>query len=203
MNRALTVLATVAVAIALTGCGTATTPTTPSSTAAARAVESTTSVPDVTGMPGDQARDQLTAAGFTVELTAADGSSVWKASNWSVDSQAPAAGAELEAGATVMLTVSKPAAVEVPAAAVLATSTGLTGTYAQAACDWYGEQQFPYGFKGHWILGKLAEEIQNDQWFFKIEATVTNEYKAKRDYNVECFVTGTNDAPVVTTFNAY
>jgi hypothetical protein len=201
MTRALTVLAAVAaITVALTGCATATTPiSTPSSAGAT----STTSVHDVTGMAGDEARDQLKADGLKVEFSTPDGDSVWKASNWTVDSQDPAAGTAVKAGATITLNVSKPAAAEVPAAPVLATTGGLTGTYAQAACDQYGEQQFPYGFKGHWVLGKLAEEIQNDQWFFKIEATVTNGFAADRDYNVECFVAGTKDAPVVTAFNAY
>jgi PASTA domain len=199
MTRLLAVLAAAALTIALTSCGDDTPPSSTPVTAAAASA----AVQDVTGMAGDEARDELTADGFKVEFSTPDGDSVWKASNWTVDSQDPAAGTAVKEGATITLNVSKPAAAEVPAAPVPATTAGLTGTYAQAACDQYGEQQFPYGFKGHWVLGKLAEEIQNDQWFFKIEATVTNEFDADRDYNVECFVSGTNDAPIVTAFNAY
>jgi len=83
------------------------------------------------------------------------------------------------------------------------TSSGLSPTWAQAACDRQGKAEFPYGFRGHWILGKLAEEIVDDRWFLKVEATVKNEFGAERRMNVECFVEGTNEAPVVETFLAY
>jgi hypothetical protein len=166
---------------------------------------------DVTGMAGDTAQDRLVADGYKVKFLTDDGGAVWLPSNWTVNMQIPAAGAEVEPGGIVTLGVIKPesTAASAPPAApaapdpALATSTGLTATYAQAACTQYGDQQFPFGFKGHWIMGKLAEEIQNDQWFFKVEATVTNEFNAEREYNVECFVAGTNDAPTVATFNAY
>jgi hypothetical protein len=85
-----------------------------------------------------------------------------------------------------------------------ATSGGLTATTAQVACDNYANQQFPYGYRPHWIVGVLAEEIQNDRWFLKVEADITDEYGAKaKGVNVECFVSGTAGAPVVDEFNAY
>lgn len=84
-----------------------------------------------------------------------------------------------------------------------ATSSGLTASPAQAACNRRGGDEFPFGFRGHWIVGKLAEEIVDDRWFLKVEATVTNQFGAKRRVNVECFVGGRDDAPVVETFLAY
>jgi hypothetical protein len=69
-----------------------------------------TPVPSVIGLPGDEAEDLLEDAGFDVEWDAGE-ESVWMASNWSVDSQEPAADAGAEDGATVTLSVSKPEAV--------------------------------------------------------------------------------------------
>lgn len=85
-----------------------------------------------------------------------------------------------------------------------ATSQGLTSGYAWSACDMYTEQQFPYGVKLHYLKGKLAERIENDQWFLKAEATITNQFGAEMDgVNVECYVTGTDDNPVVESSHAY
>lgn len=85
-----------------------------------------------------------------------------------------------------------------------ATDAGLTGTYAQAACDMYAQREFPYGVKVHWIVGKLAEEVRTDEIFMKVEATVTNQYGAKmKGVNLECYVSGTNDNPKVTDFLYY
>ncbi|CAM5423547.1 hypothetical protein LSHI6S_02562 [Leifsonia shinshuensis] len=124
------------------------------------------------------------------------------ASNWTVVSTDPAAGATLPAGGTVTVNVTKPTAAPT-AVEQTATSAGLTGTYAQAACDTYGKTQFPYGFKAAWIAGKLADRIENDQWFFKVTAKVTNEYGAQRAATIECTISGTNDAPEVVSFLAY
>lgn len=66
-------------------------------------------------------------------------------------------------------------------APILAGLLGVfNATSAQAACNRQGRIEFPYGFNGHWILGKLTEEILDDRWFFKLEATVENEFGAKR-----------------------
>ncbi|WP_022886341.1 PASTA domain-containing protein [Glaciibacter superstes] len=194
MKRTLaTIITAAAIVMLITSC----------SSSAAPVSAPTAAVPDVIGTTGDVAKTQLKEAGYEVEFTTPDEGSVWMPSNWTVDGQDPAAGTKAEAGVTVTLSVSKPEVVAEPVAPALATSTGLTATFAQAACDQSGEQAFPYGFKGHWIVGSLAEEIQDDQWFMKVEATVTNEANAEREYNVECFVSGTNEAPVVTAFNAY
>lgn len=89
------------------------------------------------------------------------------------------------------------------ASAVETTSTGLGGTAAQAACDYHAQQEFPYGVDAHWVLGKIAERIEDDTFFFKVEAEVTNSYNATQSVNIECRVSGTNDNPRVVEFIAY
>ena len=96
-----------------------------------------------------------------------------------------------------------PAATAAAPAPLPATTSGLTGTYAQSACDQYGNGQFPYGWDPHFITGLLADGPQGDHWYQKFEADVTNQYGAKRSVDVECTVTGTNDAPTVSDFLAY
>lgn len=94
-------------------------------------------------------------------------------------------------------------AAPVTAPPITATTSGLTANMAQAACNAYGQQAFPYGWDPHWIIGRLAEEIIDDRWFLKVEADLTNQYNAERSFDVECFVGGTNEAPIVEQFNAY
>lgn len=85
-----------------------------------------------------------------------------------------------------------------------ATDQGLTGTYAQGACEMHASQVFVYGYTLHWIVGKLAEKVRPDEIFLKVQATVKNEYGTKvKGINVECYVSGTNDSPVVTDFLFY
>ena len=96
-----------------------------------------------------------------------------------------------------------PPSAAAPAVAPGATTTGLTGTYAQSACDQYGQQQFPCGWNPHWITGRLADEAQGETYYLKYTATVTNASNAKQDINFECYVTGTNDNPTVSNFVAY
>jgi hypothetical protein len=174
-------------------------------------------VPDVVGMTASDAQTELLSAGYTATVTDEDGK-ISVDSTLTVLSQDPAAGAEVKpySGTPVKLTVPTtdkptptPAATETaepaPSRTEQATTGGLTETYAMTACDQYGEQQFPYGYDAHWVLGVLASEYQpdTDEWYFKVEADVTNEYNAEQTVNVECYVTGTEDAPVVNDFLAY
>jgi len=157
-------------------------------------------VPDLVGLDGETAQDQLEDAGFKVEFDAGD-DFVVLAKNWTVDSQEPAAGSEVESGSTVTLVVSKPEGAD---GGDGASDVVLSGSAAQVACDNRGESEFPYGWDPHWILGKIAEENRADgSWWFKVEVTVKNEFNAKRDVVVECTVAGTTDAPVVTDFLSY
>lgn len=119
------------------------------------------------------------------------------------DKASAAAKAEDEKAATAAKADAEKAAAEA-AAKPTATSTGLEVSEARTACEAYAKEQFPFGVKMHWIVGRLAEEIQEDQWFLKVEATVTNAYGAKeKGVNVECLVAGTKDLGIVSAFNAY
>lgn len=68
----------------------------------------------------------------------------------------------------------------------------------------YGKSQYSYGFKLHYIMGKLAEEaVDENTWFLKASCTVTNEYNAKLEATCEATVTGTSDNPQITNFIVY
>lgn len=83
------------------------------------------------------------------------------------------------------------------------TDAGLGGTSAMVACDDAGKAEFSYGYKPHWITQHLAEDVTAKHYFYKYGATVTNEYNAKRDVNIECTVKGTDDTPKVVGFTVY
>jgi Uncharacterized protein conserved in bacteria len=178
----------------LTGCSTAQPSATVSATASAPPAAASVTIPDATGKDGASAREILQDLGLAVEFKSDNGKSVIAASNWTVVSTVPAAGVTLPAGQSVTVNVTKPAATPTVVEQE-ATSAGLTGTYAQAACDTYGKSQFPYGFKAAWIAGKLADRVENDQWFFKVTAKVKNEYGAQRETTIECTIAGSNESP--------
>lgn len=85
------------------------------------------------------------------------------------------------------------------------TSTGLRGSSALATIDEYGRYQFRYGVKAHWVLGKLAQRIETDRWFLKVEADVTKPMRTTQRLrvNVECSAGGTDEAPLVESFISY
>lgn len=163
-------------------------------------------VPDVTGQPLDQARSALGGAGLEVEVESGGLFGVVDDSGWEVCDQSPEAGSTASKVKVLVersCTDGAPSTDDASTGDTSTTSAGLTATSAQAACNRQGRIEFPYGFNGHWILGKLAEEILDDRWFFKLEATVENEFGAKRKVNVECFVGGTDALPAVERFLAY
>ena len=77
------------------------------------------------------------------------------------------------------------------------TSGGLTQTYALLACRQRGKQEFPYGFKPHFITDAAEPVWSPDSVLLQFGATVKNEYNAKRDVTVNCNVRGSNDKPEV------
>lgn len=80
----------------------------------------------------------------------------------------------------------------------------LSASSAWQATDEYGKSQYPYGFELHYIMGKLAEQPENETtWFLKAECTITNEYGAESDATCEAKVSGTSDSPEVTSFSVY
>lgn len=56
------------------------------------------------------------------------------------------------------------------------------------------EEEFPYkGSKIHTVMGKLQDWTPSgEQWYYKAEATIVNESGAKRDANVEIYITPTD-----------
>lgn len=76
--------------------------------------------------------------------------------------------------------------------------------YAWYAVEDYGDTQYPYGFKLHYIMGQLAQEpIDENTWFLKATCTVENAYGNKSEMTCEAKVTGTTDNPSVIEFNVY
>lgn len=88
--------------------------------------------------------------------------------------------------------------------AVETTSTGLGGTAANVACEQYATQElFPYEVDIHWALGMLVERVEDDTYFFKVQADVKSASGGSQLMDIECRVAGTDDAPRVVEFNAY
>jgi hypothetical protein len=176
-------------------------------------------MPNVVGLSAKTVRNLLTEEGFVVKLKPKAHGPVIMASHWKVTKQNVKAGEVIEPGDKIKLTVKLkkkyapkkkvPSATEtaVPTSPAKAdpdvTSAGLDGAHAATACDQYGDQQYPYGWKGHVFLGQLASEAQGDHYFFKFEADVTNAYDATASVTVDCTVAGSNEAPQVTGFDVY
>ncbi|MCC3401070.1 hypothetical protein [Eubacterium callanderi] len=93
---------------------------------------------------------------------------------------------------------------EAATAAKTALESKLDPNYAWEAVEKYGDIQYPYGFKLHWIMGKLAQEPKDENtWFLKATVTVKNQYGTKLDGVCEAYVSGTTDNPQVTGFTVY
>ncbi|WP_261624626.1 PASTA domain-containing protein [Nesterenkonia marinintestina] len=69
--------------------------------------ETTVEVPDVVGLPGHEARDELEDAGFDVSLEAEE-SEVQNPANWEVESTDPEPGEDAQEGDTVTVTAVRP-----------------------------------------------------------------------------------------------
>lgn len=187
-------------------------------TATAAHASDTVEMPNVVGKSAKKARTILKEKGFVVKLKAKEHGPVIVASHWKVTKQSVKAGKDVKEGKKIKLTVTlkkkyDPYASESPTPTATATATavadpelttaGLDSAHALTACDRYGNQAFPYGWKGHVFLGVIANENQGDHYFVKFEADVTNAYNATASGVAECTVGGSNDAPVVTEFNVY
>lgn len=70
---------------------------------------------------------------------------------------------------------------------------------AMTACEQYGKQNYR-NFKIHSILGKIAEYADDENtWFLKYNV----DYDGYENRTMECYVTGTSAAPVVSRFLVY
>ncbi|WP_449282214.1 PASTA domain-containing protein [Leucobacter sp.] len=182
------------------------------STATETAAVEEIEIPDVAGLPGNEARETLSNLGLMVQYDGGD-EAVVAASNWDATGTDPAAGTSVAAGSTVTLQLvraderlaaeKKDREAETAAREADYAATPLEAVEAQVFCENYSELQFPYGVKLHTVMGKLAEEQTEAGWYMKFEATVTNEFNAERKMNVECHMSGTNGAPAMDDFLAY
>jgi hypothetical protein len=177
------------------------------SSAVAHAAEKV-EMPKLVGMPASDAREELLDLGLQVKLKAAPKGTVVKASNWVVAKQSVKPGKKAKVGKKIILTVKKkPKAsaspTPTPTADPKLTTAGLDDVTSLVTCNRYGEAQFPYGWKGHTILGVIAAENQGDRYFVKFEADVTNAFNVKASAVAECTVGGWKDAPQVLEFNVY
>lgn len=71
------------------------------------------------------------------------------------------------------------------------------------AVEEYGKEQYPFGFKLHYM--KDLQEYQmvgenNDTWRIQCGVTITNAYGASYDATCQAEITGSNEAPEVTDF---
>lgn len=76
---------------------------------------------------------------------------------------------------------------------------------AIAAIDMVGEQMYPYGFKPHWIVGRISDErIADYTYFIKVKCDITNQYGATaKDQTCEATVTKDGNNWVVTDLKVY
>ena len=80
----------------------------------------------------------------------------------------------------------------------------LEAVYAWQAVEQYGKNQFPYGFKLHYLTEQYAETARDENtWFLKAGCDVNNAYGAKARMVCEALVSGTNDDPIITSFYVY
>lgn len=164
--------------------------------------EDLVTIPDVSGMSADEARDQLKELDFKVELDGGD-KGVWAASNWEVESADPALGSEVKKGTEVTLNVTQ---IESSSAEPKPAATDPVGEYtAQSVCEEYAiGQLYPDKVKFHRLTEKYANERRDDgRWFYKVGITVKSDAGAKLHLNMECFVTGTEGSPSVDEFLVY
>lgn len=77
------------------------------------------------------------------------------------------------------------------------SSTGLTLSAAEAACQLAGVRQYPYGFDPHWSLGFVSADASSGAWVIKAHADVADDSGTRTDKVVTCTVNGTDDAPKV------
>lgn len=179
-------------------------PTTESAPATATPSPTTIAIlmPDLTGMKADAAREALKAAGITSVATMTDAAgeeSVWDASNWSIVSQEPAAGTEVQASTPITLTVNHDSKDEAEARAKESgemNSQGLKAATASYVCGETWEKvvqkEFPnLKVKARNIVGVKVNELGSDDRFF-VKTTLK---VGEAEYTVECYVGGTDDDP--------
>ena len=80
----------------------------------------------------------------------------------------------------------------------------LDSTAAWQCVERYGKNVYPYGFKLHYLVGRLNEEaVDENTWFLRAECTIENAFGNKRKGICDATVTGTTDHPLVVSFECY
>ncbi len=81
------------------------------------------------------------------------------------------------------------------------STTELSQYYAKKAFEEYGESQYPFGFKCHWIMDLInAEQYSDGSWFFKVGVTIKTIYGTEFDTIAEGMVSGSDAYPTVIQF---
>ena len=84
-----------------------------------------------------------------------------------------------------------------------ALSEKLSSQNAWNAVIAYGNEAYPYGFKVTYSNGFTEKAKDENTWFLKARAKITNGYNAKREIEFEAYVTGTDENPKVIEFTEY
>lgn len=160
-------------------------------------------VPDLTGTPLDEAKDQLDELELDADEydISEDDKSVWRDSNWEVTEQDPAAGEQVEPDTEILLGVQKiedEDADEEEPEEQQTTADGLDTLHAQVACTTEAENQaYPDDLKIHTVMGKKQENINDDEIRFLWETTLTSQAGGELSGELLCVATGDNDNTTV------
>jgi hypothetical protein len=171
--------------------------------------EPNTTVSDYVGKDAVEAKDELTAQGYTVtllfETTDVDFTEEVDYSN--ADNHYIITKQNKPKGKKITLYINAPENIDRINAREKQRKNleaKLGPSYAWGACKMYGDSEYPYGFKVHIATGMLAEEPSDDDtWFLKASCEVKNAYGVKAEGTVECKVTGTSNNPKVVYFIVY
>lgn len=83
-------------------------------------------------------------------------------------------------------------------------STAPSKVDTRSLCRTAGEAAAPYGIKFHNVVGVLSEEVQSaHERLYKVQVDVTNAFGATRETVMECKVSNSSGANIVTYINIY
>lgn len=162
-------------------------------------------VPDVTGMTLDEAKDELEDLELEVEEEDASGEdrSAWSDSNWTVIEQNPAADDQVEPDTDLLLKIEHEDDEEEPTDEPTEeerreTDAGLDTVHAQVACTTEAENQaYPDRLKVHTVMGKIQETIDEEEVRFLWEVTLESTAGGEQTGELLCIATGDNDSTQV------
>ena len=83
------------------------------------------------------------------------------------------------------------------------SNDSLSESTAMVTLEKYGKNMYKYGFKCHWIMGKVTSNKVDGVWFLKVHVTITNMFGAKHKTIMEGKVSGTDENPNVEYFFVY